>query len=123
MTKCVSYWFFNIDEMKTIDKNSYFNSLHFWISYVENSKNRITKEQLPLYNKWKTHFDNWRLRNVDNIDRPKAKGDDIHQEFLQQIDWLKEIGFANVDLFIKYHLWCVIGGQKPSSSSHSKQTP
>ncbi len=106
-------WFFNIDEMKTIYKDAYLSSLHFWIDHVENSKTKITEEELPFYNKWKTHFDNWRLRNVDNIDRPKAKGDDIHQEFLQQIDWLKEIGFMNVNLFIKYHLWCVIGGQRP----------
>jgi hypothetical protein len=25
---------------------------------------------------------------------------------------LKEIGFINVDVFLKHHLWCAIGGQK-----------
>jgi len=105
-------WFFNIDEMKTIYKDAYLNSLYLWSKHVENGKNRITKEQISLYNKWKAHFDDWRLRNIDNIDKPKTKGDDIHENFIQQIEWLKEIGYVNVDLFIKYHLWCVIGGQK-----------
>jgi hypothetical protein len=29
------------------------------------------------------------------------------------VAWLTEIGFTQVDLFVKYHLWCIIGGQKP----------
>ena len=57
-------------------------------------------------------FDNWKVRNLDNIDVPKTKGDDIHETFTEQINWLNEIGYVNVDLFIKYHLWCLIGGQK-----------
>ena len=27
----------------------------------------------------------------------------------------RDAGFTKVDLFLKYHLWCVIGGQMPSS--------
>ncbi len=25
---------------------------------------------------------------------------------------VEEIGFINVDVFLKHHLWCAIGGQK-----------
>ena len=47
------------------------------------------------------------------IDRePKTKSDDLHEDYASQLDWLHEVGFAHVDLFIKYHLWCAIGGRK-----------
>ena len=67
------------------------------------------------YEKFKMHFDNWTVRNVDNVDVPKVKGDDIHQDFMTQLAWLRESGFVNVDVFVKYHLWCAIGGQKAGS--------
>jgi hypothetical protein len=39
---------------------------------------------------------------------PKKKGDDLHESFIDQVNWLKEFGYKNADLFVKYHLWCVI---------------
>jgi hypothetical protein len=41
-----------------------------------------------------------------------VKGDDLHELFTLQMQWLKAAGFANVDVFVKYHLWCAVGGQK-----------
>ena len=58
-------------------------------------------------------IDNWAYRNIENFDRSKKKGADIHEGFLEQLQWLDATGFVNVDLFLKYHLWSVIGGQKP----------
>ena len=107
-----SGWFFNIDEMKTIYKDAHLNSFYFWIKHVEGCKDKISVDLMPYYEKWNVHFDDWRKRNIDDLEKPKTKGDDIHDGFLEQIKWLKEIGFLNVDLFIKFHLWCVIGGQK-----------
>ena len=105
-------WFINIDEMKTLNNDSYLYSLQHWVNHVEESKANTSEDEMHFYDKWKYHFDNWKIRNVDNIDQPKSKGDDLHEVFTFQMDWLKEIGFSNVDVFIKYYLWCAIGGQK-----------
>ncbi len=115
--KCFDYlniggWFFNVDEMKTLTEEAYKNSLDVWVRYVDNIKKDLPKEQMSFYNEWKFHFDNWKKRNVDNFDQPKSKGDDIHDSFIDQLSWLQESGFQHVDLFIKYYLWSVIGGQK-----------
>ena len=105
-------WFFNIDEMKTVYHDAYVTNMHRWVNYVEQARESVATEELPYYEKWKGHFDNWKIRNVDNVDVPKVKGDDIHQNFVVQLTWLKESGFVNVDVYVKYHLWCIIGGQK-----------
>jgi hypothetical protein len=106
-------WFFNIDEMKTLDRDAYLASMHLWVAYVKRMEKELSPDLLPDYQKWKEKFDRWELRNVVNIDKPKTKGDDIHQDFVSQVNWLQEIGFSSADLFIKYHLWCAIGGRKP----------
>ncbi|MCP4130079.1 MAG: hypothetical protein GY754_03580 [bacterium] len=48
----------------------------------------------------------------DDINIPKVKGDDIHETAEVQLDYLRNAGFENIDLYVKYHLWCIIGGQK-----------
>ncbi|MBY9007508.1 MAG: class I SAM-dependent methyltransferase [Candidatus Lokiarchaeota archaeon] len=107
-----SGWFFNIDEMKTINYDAYVNSLRRWYKHGEEIKEYIPEKLREYYNPLKEHFDNWKIRNLDNIDLPKSKGDDIHEYFTDQLNWLTEIGFRNVDVFIKCHLWCLVGGQK-----------
>ena len=106
-------WLFNIDEMKTLHRDGYLANMHFWTRYVEQARDTLPPEQIVYYEKWKSHFDKWALRNVVNVDVPKVKGDDIHECFATQVDWLQEIGFSEADVYIKYHLWCVIGGRKP----------
>ncbi len=105
-------WFFNIDEMKTLNFDAYKSSLERWYKHGEEIKKKIPNHLLSSYKLLKNQFDNWKIRNLDNIEKPKTKGDDIHETFIDQINWLNEIGYKNVDLFIKHHLWCVIGGQK-----------
>lgn len=105
-------WFINIDEMKSKNETAYKNSMLFWVKYVENAKNVIQGELIDYYDEWKKHFNGWRKRNINNIDIPKVKGDDIHESFDVQLEYLEKAGFRNVDLFVKFHLWCVIGGQK-----------
>jgi len=39
------------------------------------------------------HFEGWKRRNIKHIDQPKTKGDDMHEPFIEQVQWLKEIGF------------------------------
>lgn len=106
-------WLFNVDEMKTLHQDGYLANMRFWVGHVQEMKGKMAEAQMPYYEKWQSHFDNWELRNVVNVDVPKTKGDDIHEDFTTQVDWLHEIGFAEADVYIKYHLWCAIGGRKP----------
>jgi ubiquinone/menaquinone biosynthesis C-methylase UbiE len=105
-------WFLNIDEMKSVDEEAYRKSLAYWVSHVRNAAADIPQEDRSMYDQWRFHFDKWEERNIKNIDRPKQKGDDLHESYLTQIEWLKEIGFKRTDLFLKHHLWCAIGGVK-----------
>ena len=106
-------WFVNIDEMKTIYDDAYYKSLLYWARHVDRSATTIPTEKTDLYHQWVDHFDKWKERNIDNFDQPKVKGDDLHERFTLQMQWLKATGFANVDVFVKYHLWCAVGGRKP----------
>ncbi|WP_105614814.1 class I SAM-dependent methyltransferase [Vallitalea okinawensis] len=105
-------WFVNIDEMKTLYGEAYRNSMVFWSDYVDQSKSSIPPAQLKYYDNWTIHFNNWKQRNIENMNTPKQKGDDLHESFVDQLTWLRESGFKSVDVFVKYHLWCIIGGQK-----------
>jgi len=105
-------WFFNIDEMKTVSEEAYIKNLYYWIYHANKQKNSFSNDDNEAYIKWMNQFDNWKKRNVDDIDKPKNEGDDIHESFLLQLDWLKEIGFVETDMFSKHFLWCLIGGKK-----------
>lgn len=105
-------WFLNCDEMTTISREAYMNSLYTWVRHVDNAGQYLAPEQIEEYERWQGHFARWKARNIDCCDEPKRKGDDLHEPFLTQLSWLREIGFTGADLFAKYHLWCVVGGQK-----------
>lgn len=51
--------------------------------------------------------------HAPNRGQPKTAGDDIHEGYIEQMKWLREAGFVEVELFAKFQLWCVIGGHKP----------
>lgn len=98
--------------MLTINLNAYINNLKRWLKHSKNIHKIILEEFKKEHIALMQHFNNWKMRNIDNVNKPKSKGDDIHKSFIEQLKWLSEIGFKNTDLFIKYHLWCMIGGQK-----------
>jgi NRPS condensation-like uncharacterized protein len=105
-------WFFNIDEMKTINEDAYLKSLYYWVYHTEKLKCTFSDDYSDEYFGWMEKFNKWKKRNVDNIHLPKQEGDDIHESFLVQLNWLKKIGYRNTDLFSKLFLWCLIGGKK-----------
>ncbi len=107
-------WFFNIDEMKTLSEEAHLKNLHYWVYHAQKQKDTLSSDSLDAYNGWMEKFDNWKKRNVDNIHLPKKEGDDIHESFLVQLDWLNEIGFQETDIFCKYFLWGMIAGKKVS---------
>jgi hypothetical protein len=79
--------------MKTINENAYLKSLYYYIYHTEKQKNIVSEDLTDAYKGYMENFENWRKRNVDNIHIPKQEGDDIHESFLVQINWLNDIGF------------------------------
>ena len=98
--------------MKTINEDAYLNSLYYWIYHTEKQKNIISEDLTDTYKSLMKKFEDWKKRNVNNIHLPKQEGDDIHEPFLIQLEWLNDIGFKETDLFCKLFLWCMIGGKK-----------
>jgi tRNA (cmo5U34)-methyltransferase len=105
-------WFFNIDEMKTLYNDAYQRSLQYWIYHTEELKNIIPESLNDDYEMVMEKFEGWKKRNVYNANLPKMEGDDIHESFLVQLEWLNDAGFKDVDIFCKLYLWCMIGGKK-----------
>jgi 2-polyprenyl-3-methyl-5-hydroxy-6-metoxy-1,4-benzoquinol methylase len=60
-------WFINIDKMKTLNKDAYLLNLNQWVNHVEAYKSNISENKMHFYDTWKKHFDNWKIRNVDNM--------------------------------------------------------
>ena len=112
-------WFINTDEAKTLFPDAYLASLHYWARHVDNSAPSVPDGLRGHCDRWRAHFARWKQRNIDGIDAPKTKGDDMHEVFTDQVKWLHEIGFECADVFVKYQLWCMMGGRKPSGRSQS----
>ena len=112
-------WMVNIDEMKTIYADAYIQSLHDWVRHGENRRNQLFGRFRQGYERWQGHFEEWKQRNLYRTSEVRSKGDDIHESFVKQMAWMKRLGFVNVDLFFKYQLWCIVGGQKPRFSGNT----
>ena len=99
--------------MRTIYRDAYLESMRLWLRHVEGLSRSIDQADRSYVDVFAAHMARWKAHNVGGIDAPKAKGDDLHEGFLEQLHCLRDLGYAGVDLFVKYHLWCLIGGQKP----------
>jgi SAM-dependent methyltransferase len=107
-----SGWLFNIDEMSTLYEDAYTNTLRYWADHVEQRARVVPPELADYCRAWCAKFDGWKHRNIENRGHSKAAGDDIHEGYIEQMRWLREAGFVEVDLFAKFQLWSVIGGAK-----------
>ncbi len=107
-----SGWFFNIDEMKTINEESHLKNLYYWVYHANKQKETLPDNEINAYDGWMEKFGSWKERNIENMYLPKKEGDDIHESFLKQLVWLEEIGFQETDIFCKHFLWGMIGGKK-----------
>jgi tRNA (cmo5U34)-methyltransferase len=108
-----SGWLVNADEMRTVHADAYMKNMAFWWEHYLKTREGAKELDARLVAQWGEHFERWKQRNIDGFGQVKTKGDDLHEEFLTQMDWLAKIGFTHVDVYVKYRLWCVIGGQKP----------
>jgi len=104
--------FFNSDEIKAIDDAVYLRNMLFWTDHVDEVKKHISNDLFDSYNSWCEHFDKWKDRNITKIHEAKTKADDIHCEVHKQIEWMKQGGLSEVDVYIRYHLWAIFGGYK-----------
>jgi tRNA (cmo5U34)-methyltransferase len=111
-------WMFNLDEMKSVSEAAYHRSLARWFWHIEQCETTLPDEVLPYYRQLKVGLPGWKAKYLETPASPKTKaaGDDLHDPMLHQVEWLKTSGFCHVDLFVKYYLWCLIGGQKPVSN-------
>jgi len=105
-------WFFNLDEMATIYDDAYMNTLHYWVRHVDRAGRDVPEDLHSACDAWQAQFKNWQVRNIDNAHLPKAGGDDIHEGYVEQMQWLREAGFVHIDLFLKFQLWSAIGGRR-----------
>lgn len=105
-------WFFNTDEMRADDDDAYLNTLRYWVRHVDRMAPRVPADLQEQCRAWCEKFEGWKTRNIIHRDHAKLPGDDIHDRYNEQVDWLRQIGYADVDLFAKSQLWCVIGGRR-----------
>jgi tRNA (cmo5U34)-methyltransferase len=106
-------WLLIVDEMQTVYTDAYLASMQRWVEHVDASADALDPQLKPHYDVFREHFKNWERRNVVERHLPRKPGDDLHDPFLTQMVWLKEAGLEQVDLFVKYHLWSLVGGRKP----------
>ena len=105
-------WFFNLDEMSTLYGDAYMNTLHYWVRHVDRAGRDVPADLRSAYDAWRDQFKRWQARNIDNAHLPKVSGDDVHEGYVEQMQWLREAGFVDVDLFLKFQLWSAVGGRK-----------
>ncbi|MBN1400162.1 MAG: class I SAM-dependent methyltransferase [Anaerolineae bacterium] len=106
-------WLLIVDEMQTVYPDAYLASMQRWVEHVVASADGVDAELKPHYDLFGAHFENWKRRNILERHTPRKPGDDLHESFLAQMVWLREAGLEQVDLFLKYHLWSLIGGRRP----------
>jgi tRNA (cmo5U34)-methyltransferase len=106
-------WLLIVDEMQTVYPDAYLASMQRWIEHVAACADGVDAELKPHYDLFGAHFENWERRNILERHSPHKPGDDLHEPFLAQMVWLREAGLEQADLFLKYHLWSLIGGRRP----------
>ncbi len=105
-------WFCNIDEAIPRSESTYLRAMDFWVQHVYSNQESVPERLWSLRDEWMAHFEKWKIRNVDQHDQPKEKGDDLHAPISDQLEWLEAAGFQEVDTHVKYHLWSIMGGRK-----------
>lgn len=105
-------WFYNVDETSTLYDDAYRNTLAYWVRHVDEIRQKVPPTLQEACGQFCEKFDGWKRRNLSGDQRAKVAGDDIHEDFLEQMRWLRQAGFAEVDLFLKFQLWSAFGGRK-----------
>ena len=63
--------------------------------------------------KWKEYMNrNVSIEDIENKWIPASEAEDHPSKLVDQLDWLRKIGFKNVDVIWKYYKFAVYGGYK-----------
>ena len=108
-------WLINVDEMVGHAADAYPKHLESWWQYGLDTETRIDLALRQDYQQFIHHFRKWKERNIDGLNNPKNKGDDLHEPVVAQLDMLREAGLEEVDVYFSYRLWHAIAGRKPVS--------
>ena len=105
-------WLINVDEMVGCSPETYPRHLESWWQYALDMEARIAPELQQEYQQFMKHFRKWKQRNIDGLNQPKTKGDDLHEPVIAQLDMLRDAGLEEVDVYFGYRLWHAIAGCK-----------
>jgi hypothetical protein len=59
-----------------------------------------------------TTLEKWRHRNLDEFGTPHTSGDDCHETAEAQVEYLRQAGFATVEVTWSKDLWAVFAANK-----------
>lgn len=99
--------FLNADEIRPADEADYLSELKHWADH----KSRIVREGL-VDDRVRDLLDRWHERNIVNFAKPRTSGDDCHEPVDVQLDYLRQAGFAAVDVSWQREMWAVMRAVK-----------
>ena len=75
-----------------------------------------TEQQEISMTRWKEYMNrNIPMDEIENRWIPTYENEDRPAKLMDQLEWLREIGFNPVDVTWKYYNFCVYGGVKPAN--------
>ncbi|MCG8528232.1 MAG: class I SAM-dependent methyltransferase [Opitutales bacterium] len=104
--------FMNVDEMIRTTEESFFTHLQFWWEHGLAQKDVIPDHLRDSYERFMEFFYRWKVRNIDQRDQPKQKGDDLYQTVTEQLEMLKNVDLKRVDSYFSFRVWNAIAGRK-----------
>ena len=102
------------------DKREFYRSVYSWLRHggVFYNADLVLGSSIFLQNlymeKWRTYMEcGVPKHEVDSKWMPKYEAEDRPAKLMDQLTWLSEIGFAEVDVIWKHFNFAVYGGRRP----------
>ena len=102
--------FINGDEYRPADDGEYLALFKEWSAHMNAA---IADGRIP--ESFHATLDHWHDRNIRRFGEPKKSGDDCQETIETQIGYLREAGFASVELAWAAKLWAVMVAEKPAA--------
>jgi tRNA (cmo5U34)-methyltransferase len=102
--------FINGDEYRPADDDAYRALLEDWSSHMYTA---LDAGRIP--ESFRQTIDNWYDRNIRRFEEPKKSGDDCLETIETQSGYLREVGFADVEIAWAEKLWAVVVASKSSA--------
>jgi cyclopropane fatty-acyl-phospholipid synthase-like methyltransferase len=102
--------FINGDEYRPADDIAYRALLKDWSAHMYAA---LDAGRIP--ESFRQTIDNWYGRNIRRFDEPKKSGDDCLETIETQVGYLREAGFASVEVAWADKLWAVVVAKKSAN--------